>query len=266
MKKLKFLLLLLLAGSMTFVSCTKDDDKKDDGGGDNPPAKKEMKLVKVINEDNSSLELQYNSDNNLTKRIFKDKDGNLLPYYEEFTYTNGDMTMYTVYNNGAAAQQLTVTYVDGKPSAGNYQTDQGSGLVDYFKLAYTYGGEDLATLDYIVGGNTVQQVTYTYTGSNVTKTSTVAGGSLAGEETFTYDEKKNPMNGVGINYTLGDASMASVNNQLTNTKTDAADVVVDAQSYVNTFEYNDNDYPTKITANALDNQTTTISVLEYEEK
>lgn len=266
MKKLKFLLLLLLAGSMTFVSCTKDDDSSDDGEGDNPPAKKEMNLVKVINEDGSYTELLYNADNNITKKIYKDKDGNDLPYFEEFTYAGTNMTVYTVYNNNVAAQQLTITFVDGKPSLGNYQVDQGSGLADYFKLEYAYSGDNLAALDFVIAGNSVQKITYTYTGSNVTKTSTTASGSLAGEETFTYDEKKNPMNGVGIDYTLGDAGLASVNNQLTNTKTDAADVVVDAESYVNTYEYNDNDYPTKVTANALDNQTTTVSVLEYVEK
>ena len=269
MKKIKFLLFLLLASSMTFVACSKDEEEEEE-----TPAKVDMKIVKSINEDGSYAVYLYNDDNNLKQILYKDKDGNDLPYYDDYQYTGKDLTTYTFYKEGAPNIKLDITYVDGKPTNGNYQLDQGSGLADYLKFVYTFAGDNLTRFEYTMdlgsGQEVLYQVNYTYSGSNISKAEFMKydpdGLKSDGYTDYTYDDKKNPQHGVGSDFIFGDVGSISTNNIATSRKVSAADVAVDAESFDNTYEYNTNDYPVKVTSKTKDGQSTKITIAEYENK
>jgi len=268
MKNLRFLFLLLLAGSITFVSCKKDDD------GDDTPVEKDIRLAKFISQDGSYIKILYNDDNNVIKMANKKKNGDDMNLYSEFEYTGSDMTTWTRYSNNVAIFKIELTYNAGLPVEGNYKEAGASGLVDKYKLTYAYDGDKIKTIDYVskISGVsiTVLRKNFTYSGSNIggVETFTTNGTSLvsSGTEAFTYDDKKNSMHGVGIDFVLADPMVMSTNNQKSNTKLDAAGATVNAQSFVRTYEYNDKDFPTKTTATSLDNQTIVVTTFEYEDK
>lgn len=270
MKKLKFILFILLASTLTFVACDKDDD------GDDTPEVKDMRLYKIINKDGGTStdgeykRLVYNADNNIIKIEFVNSAGQDLAHYYGYEYTGKNMTTYTYFNGAKVTSKLMLTYVDDKPSTGMYQVDNGSGLEDYYEHIYTFSGDKLVQLDFMkdVSGvpTALQQFKYSYSGDNVSKVVMIGyGGTDAGNITYTYDGKKNPIHGKGIDFVLGEVEYMSPSNVTKNTKI-VADVVVEPQSFNNTYEYNDNDEPTKKVSNSFDNNIKKDLVFEYQEK
>ncbi len=271
MKKFRFLLYLLVAGSLTFVACTKDDE--DDAGDDTPPVKKEMKVVKMINEDGSYSEVLYNDDNNIKQILYKDAAGDDLPYYDDFLYTGTNVTTYTNYNNGAPNIRFIITYTGDKPVSAIYQVNNAGTLEDTYTLDFVFTGDQLTEYTYsmdLAGTATpVLKFEFSYSGDNVSKTLTYGytASGLAMQSTVMneYDSKKFYMYGYGIDYVFGNDRFLSPNNNTKTTKTDGADAPVDAESYNFTYEYNDNDYPTKETKKTFDDQSTVITTFEYSE-
>ncbi len=278
MKNLKFLLLLMVALSLSFASCTKDDDDDDtDGTGDGTGdvTKKEMLLKKATNKtDDSYAEYLYTADNLLKQITNTSATGDDLGYYDDYTYSNGMLDTYIYYNNSAPSAKVIMTYNGDKPSMAKVMVDQGAGLVDYYDIYYTFNGNNISKLEFKMdlgaGPIVIQESVFTYNGSNVSKMdmSSYDGTALApaGYVEYSYDSKKNAMHGVGLDYFLGDLIYASANHITMEKSTSAADVVTEAESYNNTYEYNDNDYATKSTSVTFDNLITTVMEFELEEK
>lgn len=272
MKNLKYLLFLMVAVSLSFVACTEKevDPVDDDDTGENGP-KVDMLLTKVINTVNYSYEeYLYDADNNLQQVTYKDAAGNDLPYYDDYTYSNGKLESYTNYNNSAPTTKMIVTYNGDKPSVYKVQSNQGSGLVDDYNINLTFTGDNLTKSELVkmVNGSpvVVAEVVYTYDGDKVTKVNKGAGGYAQ----YEFDSKKNPYMGIGIDYFKGDIDNELLNivpyNMTMKRMLSATDQLNEAMSVNITYEYNSNDYPIKSTSLSFDTNNEIVKMYEYKVK
>lgn len=183
--------LLILAGSLFFVSCKKDD--KDNNGGTNPtPAAAKLKKV---SQGDDTIEFGYAADGSLQN----------VKVNDDFL-TNGDLTTFTVvYNPAKQISELRAS--DGSKIVAHYENNEltSSDMYDetstlIFSNRYEYLNGVLKSVVSGVGGVDALKFSFNYDAAgNVSKTSTwgynPATGQLqaTGSTTHEYDSKTNPL-------------------------------------------------------------------------
>jgi hypothetical protein len=257
------------------TSCSKDDDNDDDNtGGDNPPASSKCYIKKSTNDDGSYSVFEYNSDNKVIKATDYDDKGNedgvtLISYNSD-----GMMSMFVSVENGDTSMKIEVTYSGNKPSVANLHINMGTGLKLFSKFVYTFNNDELTKMvtqaDPVgTGFMDVAKKEYTYSGKNVVMIkesqfdATSGTMKLKSTTEYTFDDKKNSYVGIGVDYLMGEPQFISVNNPLKVTYKDDKGVVDNDESYNYTYEYNSNDYPTKITAKNFSGSKTEVTTNEY---
>ncbi len=273
MKNLKYLLFLMVAVSLSFVACTeKDGDDDDDGITE---VKVDMLVTKVTNAtDGSYKEYLYNADNTLKQVLNKDAAEVELPYYDDYSYTNGKLATYISYANSAPSTKIIATYDGDKPKIFKKQSDQGAGLVDDYDIYFTFAGDNLTKLEYKkdigTGLVVLVEATYTYSGTKVSKVALKIydGSALADNDVteYSYDSKKNPFMGIGLDYFMGYIVNTVPNNMTMTQITSAAGQLNEALSNNVTYQYNFSDYPTKSTTISFDTNNEKVLTYEYKEK
>jgi len=231
-------------------------------------------MVKTINEDGSYDVYLYNSDNNLIKILYKDKDGNDLTYYRDYQYTGTDMTTYTFFDDGTATERIDLVYNDGKLVKSTLYIDQGSGLNEFWIVYYTYSGDKISNLvfkaDIGSGYEVMFKQNFIWNGSNVSRVEELADSSGVlvpdGYTAYTYDDNRNPFNNIGLNDIYGDPNDMSANNIIEEKAYKTNGDLIESLSYDNSYEYNTNDYPTKFTQVSKDGLSTEVITAEYEVK
>ena len=236
---IKHIILLLVVFSITLISCEKETD--DDENPDNTATCR----IKTVNpSDDIATTYNYNTDNNL---ISITSSGGVF----EITY-NADSRISAVSHNDGT-EPLTATYeynADGLPETAITDTGSGGGITT---TTYFFTNNKLTKKENVMTdglGNTVKGiVTYTYLGDNIIKTvyDGYVNGSLSFSTTYTYeyDNKKNPLYDLNIQYTVvgtveNFALFASKNNYTSMSASTGGTVT-------QSFEYNTNNYPSKIT-------------------
>jgi hypothetical protein len=273
MKKINFLLFLLLGISISFTSCTKDNDSKDTT---TPPVTKKYYVSKTTNEDGTYTQMTYSADKLITKTEDFDAQGNSTGDYTLITYASGKISVFDVYESGAVTTQLSFSYnANGGFDKVNISTDPGTGLepVGYFQ--YTYAGTKIAQVstfgEFIGQPIEVAKSLFTYSGDNVTLKQDYSMNAtftleLTGTSTFEYDTKTNPYRNIGVNDLMGEVQFMSANNVTKITVKDAAGVTIDADSYNNVYEYTAANLPSKLTQTSFDNSTTEVMLISYIEE
>ena len=275
LKNVKLLFVLFIGIVLsTAYSCSKDDDNKDDdGGGSTSP--KTCYIKQETEKDGTYYKYEYNSHHKVIKDVEYNKSGTVISH-TNYTYNNdGKISKMEYYDGTTLAEKSEYFYnAQGKISKVDLYEEQGGSLQKYGYYEYTFTGDDLTKvvtkIEY--SGQTIEaeKYEYTYSGGNVitvmsyefdlSTLSLVLSGSVA----FEYDTKKNPYRGIGLDYIMIDPELMSKTNCTKMTQKDDQGVVQKDQSSNITYEYNDNNYPTKATDVSFDNSETYITTIDYD--
>jgi len=273
MKSLKFLAFILVGLALTTASCKKTDD---DGSGDGDPAKKTCYVNKMDYGDNYSV-LSYNSEHQVIKVENFDSLGTPDGSNSQFTYVNGKMETMENWDSGVLDSKIIYHYATtGKPDSAYMWGDEGNGFEKLGTYVLTFTGDDLTktemVVEYLGQSITVEKTEYTYTNGNIATMSkyefdiTSLSLNLISTSTFEYDNKKSPYRGIGLDYFFiaDDAGFMSTNNPTKETIKDKSGSVSQDESMNYSYEYNSDDYPTKVTETAFDNNYTETTLLSYD--
>lgn len=270
MNKIKILFLFIIGATLTFASCNKDDD--DDGGGDTTP--KTCYVVKSTSDDGSYTQITYNAENKVIKTEEFDASGNSDDNYSIYTYSSGKLTKMEATVGGSIETKMELTYnTEDLPINVDLYQDQGAGLLKLGFFEYTYSGTKIKnmSMNFEVLGQmmVVSKSEFTYSGDNISLVKKYElGGTLSLElvstTAYDYDDKKNPMKNIGLDYFMGEVQFISINNYTEMTVKDASSSIMQEESYNITYEYNSDNYPTKITNVSFDNSTTEVEVYTYD--
>ena len=278
MKKLNFLVLLMGVIALATTSCKKDngDDNNGGGGGDNPPAEKTCYMNKFSTDDGDYTTITYNADKHVKEAVDYDSTGTIAGY-TEFTY-NSDKKLSKMEGqdeNHQPKMKMEFMYSGGKmDSVIIFDYNNGS-FERSVAFAVSYNGEKISKVETVMSMNgatiVVAKDEFTYTGDNMTHKAsyqfdmTAMSLKLTGTTDYEYDSKKSPYHGIGLdNMFLFDDAFMSVNNITKTTVKDKDGVVKQDQSYNNTIEYTENNYPSKFTEVTFDNSRTGITVFTYD--
>ena len=271
MKELKILFSLLIGVALiTATSCDKDEDKDED-----PPAENKCYIKKELNDDGSYSTFEFNSAHKMILAKEFDDNGS-SDGITELTYEGGILKKMEIIDQGVVEEKYEYSYKDGrKDTAWVYENESGTLKKTGFYL-YTFVDENptkIATYTDPGGIGTYIEFEYneyTYSDNNVTTEKVYAFDltSMQMELVYTYeyeyDTKKNPYRYIGINNILTDLLFLSNANVTKVTCKDDKGVTVDDESANYVYEYNSNNYPTKITETAFDSSYTDVSMLEYD--
>ena len=272
MKSLKFFAFVIVSLALTTTSCKKTDDNNDD----DDPVKKTCYINKINYGDEYSL-LTYNSNHQVIKIASYDSLGNYLDSYTEITYANGKISELKNYDSGTYDSKIVYHYASNGIADSAYQwSDEGNGLELQGTFFLTYTGDNLTKIEsikYFVGqAVVVGKIEYVYDAGNATSMSTyelnlsTLSLKLTSTATYEYDSKKSPYRGIGIDnlFIAEEIGFMSVNNPTKETVKDKDGNTMQDESYTYSYEYNDNDYPTKVTDVTFDNSETNVTVLTYD--
>jgi len=274
MKSLKFFAFILVGLALTTTSCKKTDDNNNNNNND--PVKKTCYINKIDNGSDYSL-LTYNSDHQVTKVVNYDSLGNPDGSRTDFFYSNGKIEKMENWDSGVLDSRIIYHYgTSGKPDSAYVWADQGSGFAKVGVYITTFTGDNLTKVELSVEYNGVNLILnkteYTYNGNNVATTSvynydfTTFNMELSETRSYEYDSKKNPYRGIGLDnfFVADDVMFFSDNNATKETIKDETGAVQQNESVNNTYEYNDDDYPTKVTSITFDGSDTETTILTYD--
>ena len=251
---LKHITLLLLAFSITLISCKKntDDDNPDGDGGDGDNTAT-CRIKKIIPSDDEEITFIYNTDNRLTSmtngsetviELVYNTDGTIQKTLSIDSESESDMLTFSVtYEYNTAGLPITSVATDGDIT---------------MNFTYHFTDEKLTKRagTVIIDGITATLVeNYTYVGDNVSETEIITtwpGYSDTKHIYYEYDNKKNPFYDLNVQHTViahkeDFALFASKNNYTSMTATYADGTVIPDESDSITFEYNSDNYPSKST-------------------
>jgi hypothetical protein len=273
--KLLFVLFIGIVLS-TAYSCSKDDDNKDDdGGGSASP--KTCYIKQETEKDGTYYKYEYNSHHKVIKDVEYNKSGTVISH-TDYTYNNdGKISKEEDYDGSTLNMKYEYLYnAQGKISKVDYYEEQGGTLQKIWYYEYTFTGDDLTKVVKKVeySGQTIEAEKYefTYSGGNIVseKDYEFDLSSLSLELTYSteyeYDNKINPYKGIGLDYIVAYPMflfISKANFTKLTMKDDQGVVVKDFSSNV-TYEYNDNNYPTKATDVSFDNSETYITTFDYD--
>ena len=248
-KTIKNFTLLLIAFSITLISCkkkTNDDDDNNPETTDNATCR-----LKKASSGSGDITYTYNTDNEITSIHFSNG------YAVEITY-DASGKLASIYSN-FGNQITTNNYqfnTSGQPVSATSTMVEPNGTTTVYPLTFTHTGDKLTEIRAEVtgGGYTLTTTdTYTYNGDNVSSLTTQVSlnGSPTSTETTTYldyDSKKNPYAELGhlIKYSM----FQSVSGSMQNSKNNCIKVRNnDGTIKITSLEYNNHNNPNKATEN-----------------
>ncbi|MDQ3289928.1 MAG: hypothetical protein M3Q05_01425 [Bacteroidota bacterium] len=276
---------------LVFVSAcdNNDDDPSPGGGGGNKDC-----VVTEMKEGSNTTTFTYTNDQ-LTKATF-DSAGTANDVYFTFERDNSNRITKASQFDGTNANTGAIAYeynADNLVGRANYFIKQGSSttLTNVLSITSEYSNKVLSkTTTYInlaALGLPIQATipfsytSYTSSNGNITKTmdysidpvflATINPASiptvaefmnhmvLTGSTEYQFDDKKNPVQPLG--FLFQDASTVSVNN-ITN-KVEKDETGATTNTTTNSYEYNSDGYPTKVTSAQTGNQAE-ITTLNYQ--
>lgn len=241
MRKITYLLVLLLLTGQVFISCEKDEDSE--------PKKKSLIPIKITEYEDGFIDyvtyLEYNTDNLLTKvdygdgyynTLEYDSDGrliksniyedNILYCYDSYEYneSNQIIKIQSYYKDGATESFIARSYyVHEYDINGNVikKTEYGTNdaIVLYFTFSYDSNGNMINKKYYWPDYQTGEISTDTYE-----------------EWIYTYDDKNNIYKSVNMPFLW----QSFINNALTETLSESSG---ESYTQIYTYTYNEENYP-----------------------
>jgi len=240
---MKHIILLLLAFSITLISCEKETTEDDDDSIDNTATCRLKKAVSSAGD----ITYTYNTDNEIASISFSGG------FATEITY-NATGELASVFSNfGNEITTNNYQYdTTGKPISATSTLVEPDGTTTIYPITFTHTGDKLTEIKAVIttGGGTLSTITtYTYNGDNVDSIveQHFLNTTLTSTDTITYleyDNKKNPLSELGkkIRYTMFQGASGqpyiSKNNCI---KTEESTGTITTT----TLEYNSNNYPIK---------------------
>ncbi len=251
---MKKLLSLLSAVLFVFASCSKDDNNE----SSDPVSSILVKKITTIDGKGNSSSESYLYNGNKIISMTED-DGSVTKY----TYTGDLITKIDeIAKDGSLNYTTAYSYINGKidSAIGNDDDD-----TYYYKTKYTYNQDGTVSYDSFRGvTSTGVEEEYGATGKYTFKDGNIVKLEVSyyGREysyIYEYDTKNNPLKNVlGYNLLLDDVSF-NYNNIIKETSTFTSETKTDTFEEVNTYKYNENNYPTeKITKFSGSNDTETV--------
>lgn len=238
MKKLNYLIIVLLGSAVIFSSCKKDEEEEE------APAVIKCYL-KSGTDSEGSYTITYNSSNQATKHTNTTKNENT-----SITWNAGKVSEVVMDSAGNNQMKMTIGYTGSQIQKIKIYQYSGSSWSYVANMHFVYNTDgkiiEKKTTD-TTDATTYEKEVYTYTGNNITTIVETDGSGSSTTTTLTYDDKKNPMYGMGLE--MFESDFISVNNVLTE--------VEGGNTTTYTYEYNSNGYPTKSTGSNGDNETMT---------
>ena len=242
-KPINHLTLLLLAFSITLISCNKDTIEEENPDIDNTAT------CRLKSEGNGGITYTYNADNEITSIDY------INGYKIEITYdaTGKLESIFSNFGNEITTNNYQFD-ASGKPISATSTMNSPDGTTTTYPLTFTHTGDKLTEIkaEITTGGYSMTTIdTYTYDEDNVSSivVQQFLNGTLTSTETNTYleyDNKKNPYSELGhlSKYSMFQATDGSkVNSKNNCTKIKENDGTIKTI----TFEYNTNNYPIKTT-------------------
>lgn len=254
MKNVKQLILAGIVCSMlVFGACTDDTVDPGDGGGS---TKKTCKITKTSDEDGDVV-YTYDGDN-LVKVV--EPDG----YTYDYIYVAGQLTEIKE-DDGIDAYSYKIVYTDGKVSRVDMYT--GTDLDGYYNVKWNADGTLNMVDEYSKEDPTdmlYSTLEYTYKNGRLEKIKEISDANDDGvlndmdDDVLFYnilvvDDKKNPFYGLPT-YLIDFTDMLSLTKNNINAATLESEGIAIPISV--TYEYNENDYPSKSTVFAFGDSTT----------
>ena len=274
MKTPKLFSLLILGAIMTSTACKKEKDDTIESSNDKQ-AKKTCYMKKLTKANNSYSEYEYNSNHLLTKAIEYDSLGNEIRK-TELTYNyKKNIAKVEIYKNGTISSKYLYTYNTDLQiiKAEYWNTLYGVyKKVGYYEYSYTDAKltSTVFKADYYGQAVISSKSVISYEGENAIKIVEYINNYITGslEQSrildFEYDDKKNPSKGMGEDNIAADVRFLSKNNITKMTITNQNGIVDNVNSFNYTYEYNDNDYPTKVNSLSFNDAKTGVSNIEYD--
>jgi len=273
MKKIKLLAIFVVGMALTTASCKKTEDNENN---DDNNVKKTCYVNKIDFGEDYSL-FEYNSEHQVIKITEYDSLGNADGSYAAFTYADGKLSIMENWDSGSIKMKLKYHYgASGKADTLYQYTDQGNGLKLEATYVLTFTGDNLTKaegLKVFYGQSvTIKKLEFTYNNGNAIMLSdyefdlTSLSLKLKQTSSFEYDTKKNPYNGIGLNnfFIAQKISFMSVNNPIKSTIKDKDGIVLQEESENYSYEYSNNDYPTKVTSTTFDNNNIETTIFTYD--
>lgn len=256
---MKKLILPFVLGAM-MVSCSRDND--DAGLTPNPnnpttPAETPVLLTKVVNteEDGSIETTHFEYDGDKLVKIYGGYGAGSWSHESIITYDRGLITSVKGKDSNNGEDETTLTYDEQKRLKQVVNIDKEPTRVTTITRNYTHNADgtvvvrEIEKTDYTNPAETDREeekiITYTVENGLITKEETNERGVLS-TSVYTYDDKNAPFKNVrGLKEAMfefvGDVIVTGVVHNMTS-------ITQGAHIDTYTYEYNDKNYPKKVTA------------------
>ena len=250
---------LILAGTvcsmLVFSACT--DDTVDPAGGGSTTTKT-CKVTKTTDSDGDAVTYTYDGDN-LVKVV--ESDG----YSYDYNYVNGELTEI-VEDLGIVKTNYKITYTDGKVS--KVSLYYGADLDGYFDVTWNADGTLNIVEEYVVDDPDEQlyrSLAYSYADGRISTIKEITDANEDGELTeadddvinyniLVVDNKKNPFYGLPTYLIDFTDMLALTKNNMNAASLESEGITIPVSV---TYEYDENDYPSRAVAFAFGDSTVT---------
>ncbi len=270
MQNFKKLFFIVLAFTLVTIGCEKDKDP------DTAPVAKSCYITKMDYGTDGYEIMEYNSNHQLIAITEYEADGTATNITNSITYDGDKLMEFNSIDNGNVDLKIEYKYSSqSTPDSAIIWNDDGNGnLSKSGVFSLTFNGTKLVkselVYNYMGQSIAISKNEYSYTGDNLSEVITYKINSsmqleLESTITYNYDTKKNAIHDIGLNYFFFnlDIPFMSKNNIIESIYKDKDGNVDQSKSYTNTIEYNDKEYPAKITTNNADNNKTEVVNYTY---